>query len=187
MQFYASATDNPDQRISEDLKLFVDETLSLSLGLLNAVVTLLAFVGHPVERCRARLEFSFAGQQLLLPRLHGVGRARYALAGTWLADKIGRPLIGLNFNQQRYEADFRFNLVRFRENMEGVALYRGEEDEMRGFRGRFALGVRELVEHHAPPEDAQLLSHQLQPGRGRVPLSGRRRPLLFRRDSSWAA
>src|SRR6185503_7235009 len=55
----------------------------------------------------------------------------------WVADKIGRPLIGLNFNQQRYEADFRFGLMRFRENMEGVALYRGEDDEMRGFRTRF--------------------------------------------------
>jgi putative ATP-binding cassette transporter len=62
----------------------------------------------------------------------------YAIAGTWLTDWIGRPLVRLNFDKQRCEADFRFGLVRFRENTEGVALYRGEEDELRGFRERFA-------------------------------------------------
>jgi putative ATP-binding cassette transporter len=61
----------------------------------------------------------------------------YALAGTWLTDRLGRPLVRLNFDRQRYEADFRFSLVRFRENTEGVALYRGETDEFRGFRERF--------------------------------------------------
>ena len=61
----------------------------------------------------------------------------YAIAGTWLTDWLGRPLVGLNFEKQRYEADFRFSLVRFRENTEGVALYRGEMDEFRGFRQRF--------------------------------------------------
>ena len=65
----------------------------------------------------------------------------YAIVGTWLTHKIGKPLIPLNFNQQKYEADFRFNLVRFRENSEGVALYRGEEDELRGFRSRFMAVV----------------------------------------------
>jgi putative ATP-binding cassette transporter len=61
----------------------------------------------------------------------------YAVVGTWLTDWLGRPLVRLNFDKQRYEADFRFGLVRFRENTEGVALYRGETDEFRGFRQRF--------------------------------------------------
>jgi vitamin B12/bleomycin/antimicrobial peptide transport system ATP-binding/permease protein len=61
----------------------------------------------------------------------------YAIVGTWLTHKIGKPLIGLSFNQQRYEADFRYGLVRFRENMEGVALYRGEPSELNAFRNRF--------------------------------------------------
>jgi putative ATP-binding cassette transporter len=61
----------------------------------------------------------------------------YAIVGTWLTHKIGRKLIGLSFNQQRYEADFRLGLVRFRENSEGVALYNGEPVELRGFRTRF--------------------------------------------------
>jgi putative ATP-binding cassette transporter len=62
----------------------------------------------------------------------------YACVGTWLTARIGRPLVKLNFDQQRYEADFRFSLVRLRENAEGVALYGGEADERRHFRGRFA-------------------------------------------------
>ena len=66
----------------------------------------------------------------------------YAILGTWLTDFIGRPLVRLNFDRQRYEADFRFGLVRFRENTEGVALYRGEADEFRGFRQRFEDVVR---------------------------------------------
>jgi putative ATP-binding cassette transporter len=66
----------------------------------------------------------------------------YAIVGTWLTNRIGRPLVRLNFDQQRYEADFRFGLVRFRENTEGVALYHGEGDELRGFRERFGAVVR---------------------------------------------
>jgi putative ATP-binding cassette transporter len=65
----------------------------------------------------------------------------YAVAGTWLTHWIGRPLVQLNFEKQRCEADFRFGLVRFRENTEGVALYRGEADELRGFRERFEAVV----------------------------------------------
>ena len=65
----------------------------------------------------------------------------YAIVGTWLTDRIGRPLVRMNFDRQRYEADFRFGLVRFRENTEGVALYHGERDEMRNFRTRFGAVV----------------------------------------------
>jgi putative ATP-binding cassette transporter len=137
MQFFATATDNPDQRIAEDLRLFVDETLSLSLGLLNAVVTLIAFVGI-LWTLSGKLPFTISGQGYYFHGFMVWAALAYAIAGTWLGDKIGRPLIGLNFSQQRYEADFRFSLVRFRENMEGVALYRGEEDELRGFRTRFS-------------------------------------------------
>jgi len=136
MQLNASQTDNPDQRVAEDLKLFVDSTLSLSLGLLNAVVTLVAFLGI-LWVLSGTLEFAIGGQTYVLYGYMVWVALAYAVVGTILAHKIGRPLIALNFNQQRFEADFRFNLVRFRENVEGVALYRGEEDEMRGLRGRF--------------------------------------------------
>jgi len=136
MQLTGSQTDNPDQRISEDLKLFVDSTLSLSLGLLNAIVTLFAFVGI-LWSLSGALEFPFGGNTYVLYGYMVWVALGYAVVGTWLAHKIGRPLIDLNFNQQRYEADFRFNLVHFRENTEGVALYHGEEDEARGLRQRF--------------------------------------------------
>ena len=83
------------------------------------------------------------------------------ITGTWLTHWIGRPLVRLNFDQQRCEADFRFGLVRFRENTEGVALYGGEADELRGFRERFEAVATQLVGHHAPAEAADLLHRGL--------------------------
>lgn len=136
MQLTGNGTDNPDQRITEDLKLFVESTLDLVLGGLNAVVTLFAFLAI-LWGLSGALEFTWSGQTY---ELHGymvwVALA-YALVGTWLTHKVGKRLIPLQYDQQRYEADFRYNLVRFRENMEGVALYRGEPGELEGFRARF--------------------------------------------------
>ena len=129
-------TDNPDQRIAEDLRLFVEYTLSLSLGLLSAVVTLVTFVAI-LWTLSGALEiagFSIPGYMVWVA-------AVYAVAGTWLTHVIGRPLIGLDFNQQRFEADFRFSLVRLRENSEGVALYHGEGEELARFRDRFAAVI----------------------------------------------
>ena len=129
-------TDNPDQRIAEDLRLFVDYTLTLSLGLLSAVVTLVTFT-LILWKLSGVLElggFSIPGYMVWVALV-------YAIVGTWLTHAIGRPLIGLDFNQQRYEADFRFALVRLRENSEGVALYHGEKEELSNFRGRFAAVI----------------------------------------------
>ncbi len=137
MQITGSVTDNPDQRIAEDFKIFVDETLTLSLGFLNAVVTLGSFVGI-LWGLSGSFSFSYNGGEIAIPGYMVWAALIYAIAGTWLTHKIGRSLIGLNFHQQRCEADFRFSLVRFRENAEGVALYGGESDEQRGFRARFS-------------------------------------------------
>jgi putative ATP-binding cassette transporter len=136
LQLTGSPTDNPDQRIAEDFKLFVDDSLSLSLGLLNAVVTLASFVGI-LWTLSGPLSIPYNDGQIVIPGYMVWVALVYAVVGSWLTHKIGRPLIGLNFNQQRYEADFRFGLVRFRENTEGVALYSGERDEMRNFSERF--------------------------------------------------
>jgi putative ATP-binding cassette transporter len=136
MSLTESATDNPDQRIAEDLKLFVDETLNLTLGFINAVVTLFSFV-LILWGLSGAIEVTFGGQVYEIYGYMVWVAVGYALIGTWLTHKIGKPLIGLNYNQQRYEADFRYNLVRFRENVEGVALYRGEDGELAGFRARF--------------------------------------------------
>ncbi len=144
MQLVAGETDNPDQRIAEDVRLFIagasgiGGTLGLAIGGMRAVVTLISFVTILWGLSGA---FTLPWIGLTIPAYMVWAALLYAIVGTWLTDLIGRPLVRLNFNQQRYEADFRFNLVRFRENTEGVALYRGEADELRGFRERFAAVV----------------------------------------------
>jgi vitamin B12/bleomycin/antimicrobial peptide transport system ATP-binding/permease protein len=139
MQLHATETDNPDQRIAEDLRLFVSTTLGLSLGFLRAIVTLVSFVAILWTLSGP---FTVPGINVTVPGYMVWAALLYAIVGTWLTDWIGRPLVTLNFNQQRYEADFRYSLVRFRENTEGVALYHGEADELRGFRDRFGNVVR---------------------------------------------
>jgi putative ATP-binding cassette transporter len=140
MQLTAGETDNPDQRIAEDLRLFVTGALSLSIGGMRAVVTLVSFVAI-LWGLSGSITLPIGGGSVTVPGYMVWAAVIYAIAGTWLTNLIGRPLVRLNFNQQRYEADFRFNLVRFRENTEGVALYAGEADEMRTFRERFSFVV----------------------------------------------
>jgi putative ATP-binding cassette transporter len=125
-------TDNPDQRIAEDARMFVAQTLGLGLGLMRSVVTLASFVV---------VLWSLSGPMtvfgITIPGYMVWVALVYAVLGTWLAHLIGRPLIRLNFNQQKVEADFRYALVRFRENVEGIALHGGEADEKRGLTTRF--------------------------------------------------
>jgi putative ATP-binding cassette transporter len=133
LQLLDKGTDNPDQRIADDLNIFVDLTLSMALGLLSAVVTLVSFVGilWVISGAITVDGFEIPGYMVWVALL-------YAVAGTWLTHLIGRPLIAIGFDQQRFEANFRFSLVRLRENAEGVALYRGEAGELENFRARFA-------------------------------------------------
>ena len=140
MQLVAGETDNPDQRIAEDVQLLISHTLALFIGGLRAVVTLGTFVAI-LWGLSGRLTVPIGGLTLVLPGYMVWVSILYAAGGTWLTDWIGRPLVRLNFDRQRYEADFRFSLVRFRENTEGVALYRGEPDEFRGFRALFEAVV----------------------------------------------
>jgi putative ATP-binding cassette transporter len=136
MQLLDRGTDNPDQRIAEDLRFFVEYTSDLVLGLLEAVVLLVSFViilwalSGPLELLGVTIPGYLVWVALV-----------YAIAGTFLTHFIGRRLIGLDFQQQRVEADFRFSLVRLRENSEGVALYRGEAEELGGLRQRFAAVI----------------------------------------------
>lgn len=141
MQLKGNPADNPDQRIAEDLKIFVDGTLELSLGLLHATVTLVSFVAI-LWALSGPITVPLGSAEVVIPGYMVWAAVLYAIVGTWLTHKIGKPLIRLNFDQQRYEADFRFGLIRFRENGESVALYHGEEDEMKGFRARFAAVVQ---------------------------------------------
>jgi vitamin B12/bleomycin/antimicrobial peptide transport system ATP-binding/permease protein len=137
LQLTDRGTDNPDQRIADDLKEFCDKTLNLTLGLMSAVVTLISFVSI-LWMLSGTLSFPLNGNQIDVPGYMVWVALVYAIVGTVLAHLIGRPLIDLNFNQQKFEANFRFSLVRFRENAESIALYSGEADEIRGLQRRFS-------------------------------------------------
>ena len=141
MQLQDGEADNPDQRIAEDVQLLASHTLGLFTGGLRAVVTLVTFVAI-LWGLSGSFSFTVAGHVLRLPGYMVWVAVLYAMFGTWVTDWLGRPLVRLNYDRQRYEADFRFSLVRFRENTEGVALYHGEADEFRGFRARFESVVR---------------------------------------------
>lgn len=140
MQLLGDAADNPDQRIADDTQRFVEQTLSLGIGLLSAVVTLASFIAI-LWGLSNEAPLHLFGRDIALPGYLVWGALAYALFGTLLTYLIGRPLVGLNFNQQRYEADFRFNLVRTRENAEQIALLRGEPVERMRLLSRFGLVV----------------------------------------------
>lgn len=137
--------DNPDQRISEDIDLFVHSTLSLSLGLLRSAVSLISFV-TVLWQLSGMLRLSLGDYQFILPGYLVWAALGYSLVGTCLTARIGNPLIKLEFNQQRYEADFRFNLMRIRENGESIAFYRGEYQEKINFLERFQKVVNNYWE-----------------------------------------
>jgi vitamin B12/bleomycin/antimicrobial peptide transport system ATP-binding/permease protein len=128
----AVGTDNPDQRIAEDIRDFVDNTLNLGISMLANIVTLVSFLG---------ILWSLSGDITLfgvsIPGYMVWVALIYAVVGTWLTHLVGRPLASLRFRQQRVEADFRYSLVRVRENVEGIALYSGEEEEKGTLRHRF--------------------------------------------------
>ena len=133
--------DNPDQRISDDIGMFVNLTLSLFIGLLKQVTTLVAFVVI-LWQLSGALDIPVGDTVLSVPGYMVFVTLAYSVAGTWLAHKVGHRLIGLNYDQQRYEADFRFSMVRVRENSESIAFYGGERPEMQNFQERFGMVIR---------------------------------------------
>jgi vitamin B12/bleomycin/antimicrobial peptide transport system ATP-binding/permease protein len=137
MQLDQSVTDNPDQRISDDLDSFATMSLGLSLGLLSSFVTLVSFLSILWVLSGALTVPLGGGARISIPGYMVFAALIYAVAGTFLTRWIGYPLVRLGFNQQRYEADFRFSLVRLRENAENVAFYGGEARELDTFQTRF--------------------------------------------------
>lgn len=125
-------TDNPDQRISEDLRDYVSSTLSLSLDLLSNVVTLFSFL-----TILWTLSGSVEVFGIEIPGFMVWVALLYAAVGTMFTHLIGKPLVTLSFLQQKVEADFRFSLGRLRQNLEGVAFYKGEETEKTGLNRQF--------------------------------------------------
>jgi putative ATP-binding cassette transporter len=140
MQLLGDAADNPDQRIAEDIQMFIERTLSVGVGLLGALVTLGSFV-IILWSLSAAAPLHLFGSAWDIPGYLVWAALIYAIAGTWLTHLIGWPLVGLNFQQQRFEADFRFNLVRVRENSEQIALLDGEHAENSRLLDRFSRVV----------------------------------------------
>lgn len=120
--------DNPDQRIQEDLNLFTSATISLTMGLLNAVVTLVSFIGI-LWSLSGSFSVTLDGTAYAIPGFMVWMAVLYCVAGSVVTHYIGRPQIQLNNLQQRYEADYRHHLVRVREYSEAIALDHGEKVE----------------------------------------------------------
>ena len=141
LQVLRSDTDNPDQRISEDINQFVSLTLTLLVGILKQLTTLGAFavvlwnLSGTITVPVGGTEFTIYGYMFWLSLL-------YSGLGTYFVHVVGKKLIRLNFDQQRYEADFRFSMMRVRENSESIAFYRGEMAEGVGFKERFANVIK---------------------------------------------
>jgi len=128
--------DNPDQRISDDLRNFTTSTLSIGLDFISNLVTLFSFVFvlYAISGPITVFGVTIPGYMLWVAII-------YSIIGTIFTHLIGRKLIRLNFNQQKVEADFRYNLIRVRENPEAIALYGGEADEFINLREKF-LAIR---------------------------------------------
>ncbi len=138
LQMFGMDTDNPDQRISEDVRLFVEMTLSFTIGILKAVCTFASFVVI-LYKMSGPLTFTLLGKTWTIEGYLFWAAFLYSILGTYVTHLVGRKLVQLNFIQQRYEADFRFSMIRLRESAESVAFYRGEKQEGLVFKERFKL------------------------------------------------
>ena len=145
VELFHRATDNPDQRIAEDVRAVTEKTVELSMGLLNSVVTLGAFlsilwtVSGPLTLALGGTEFTVPGYMVWVAIV-------YALGGSLLIHWIGKPLVDINNRAQKVEADFRYSLVRVRENAESIALYGGEPGERDVLRNRFGAVLSTTIE-----------------------------------------
>ena len=144
MQMLGDSADNPDQRIAEDLQMFVQNTLSIGLGLINSVVSMFSFVVI-LWTLSEKAPLHLFGVNISIPGYLVWAALIYAVIGTILTHLIGWRLIPLNFKQQRFEADFRFNLVRTRENSEQIAALHGEAAERERLTDRFANVVTNWI------------------------------------------
>ncbi len=143
-RFLNQISDNPDQRISDDINGFIVLFLDLTLGLMNSVVTLFSFVVI-LWKISGSLNFTLDGHHFSISGYMVYTALIYAIAGTYITFKIGKPLIKLNFQQQAYEADFRYGLIRIREYGENIAFYNGEAQEKVSLINRFTNVVNNFV------------------------------------------
>ena len=134
--FSGGLSDNPDQRISEDINLFTARTLSFMSGLLRAITTIFCFI-FVLWSLSEPLSFEIGGNTYHIYGYLVWTALAYSVLGTWITHKVGHKLVGLNFIQQKMEADFRYAMVRLRETAETVAFYNGAPQEKKILGTRF--------------------------------------------------
>ncbi|ALL63863.1 ABC transporter [Paraburkholderia caribensis MBA4] len=132
-----SLADNPDQRVSADLQGLASASLNLSLGLLSTTVTLFSFIVI-LWNLSGAFAFHMFGTEFSIPGYMVWAALIYAAVGSWVTHKVNHPLVSINYQQQRVEADFRFSLIRIRENADQIALYQGERSEEQQLKGVFS-------------------------------------------------
>lgn len=144
MQFIKNITDNPDQRISEDVNNFIVLFLNITLGLMNSLVTLASFMVILWE-ISGVFAFEIASHKFAIPGYMVWIALVYAILGTYFTFKIGKPIIKLEYQKQAYEADFRFGLMGIREHSENIAFYDGEEKESSRLVSKFSNVVKNFI------------------------------------------
>ena len=135
MELTRRGVGNPEQRIEQDCNSFTSQTLNIALGLLLQVMTLVTFTAVLWELSHGFVLPLFGG--INVPGYMMWAAVAYAVAGSWATYVIGRPLVRINFALERYNADFRYRMVRIREHAESIALYHGEPVEARRLSGAF--------------------------------------------------
>ena len=168
-ELHRDAVDNPDVRISEDIRDFVASALGLSLSLLSAVVTLASFSAM-LWKMSSGWRIPIAGTMVEIPGLLLWVAVAFALFSMWLTNRVGRRLVPINFDRIRLEADFRYGLVRYRDHVEAVALMRGAEVERRGARGRFQRVVGNFNELVTAQRNLTILTQSIGVANTLVPL-----------------
>lgn len=143
--FSEGAADNPDQRISEDIRLFTAQTPAFFLGVLRALVTIFSFI-FVLWQLSEPLAFTAFGTEWHVYGYLVWAALLYSVLGTWVTHCVGRRLMRLNFTQQRWEADFRYSMARLRDTAESVAFYDGAEEEKGYLLRRFRLVLGNMAD-----------------------------------------
>jgi putative ATP-binding cassette transporter len=168
-EMHRAELDNPDQRIAEDIRDFAASALGLSLSLLQAVATLLSFGGLLWALSR-HVPVQMGGADVYIPGMMLWVAIAWAAASTWLTHVVGNRLVRINFDKLRFEADFRYGLVWFRENVESVVLSRGEAVEQRSALSRFGRVMQNWWELIRAQRNLSLLTGGIGQASSLVPL-----------------
>lgn len=169
LELHGEAMDNPDQRIAEDIRIFVASALGLSLSLMSSVVALASFGGMLWALSRG-WPLTLPTGDVYVPGLLMWVAVAYALFAMWITHVVGRKLVPINFDRLRYEADFRYGLVRFRDQVEPVSFSRGELIERRRLLQRFGYIVENWWQLIRAQRDLSLLQLGLGQMNGVVPM-----------------